>query len=79
MFHVWRFDRRRRVLFMVTQKRLSRWDSARVGAVWIDRQSAHAWAREHVGAGKFRVFACEGERCGMAECRELRWRVTRGE
>ena len=69
MFHVWRFDKRRRMLYMQTSKAYGRWDQARAPAVWDTRQAAVSWARAHVGQGNYKVFKCEGDRCGMATCR----------
>ena len=64
MYHVWQFDKRRRVLTMLTSKNLSRWDDCNVPAAWATRSAANAWARRHVEGG-YKVFACEGDDCGM--------------
>ena len=66
-YHVWRFDSRRRLLWMVTGKRLNRHDPVTVPAVWETRAAANAYARAEWGAGTFMVRACEGERCGMGD------------
>ena len=64
MYHVWKFDARRRVLTMLTSKGLSRWDDCAVPAAWETRSAANAWARRNVPDG-YKVMHCEGEDCGM--------------
>jgi len=66
-YHVWRFDRRRRLLWMVTGKRLSRHDPVTVPAVWETRSAAKSYATAEWGRGAFMVRACEGDRCGMGD------------
>ena len=66
-YHVWRFDSRRRMAWMVTGKRLNRHDPVTVPAVWDTRSAADAYARGEWGRGAFMVRACEGDRCGMGD------------
>ena len=64
-YHVWRLDRRRRLLWMVTAKSARGDPGIRVPAVWETRTAANAYAADHFGRGNFRVFQCEDQLCGM--------------
>lgn len=67
-YHLWRYDRRRRRLFMQTARARGRWDDGAMPAYWAERMAARKWGERHIGKGKFRVMACEGpELCGMID------------
>ena len=71
MYHVWKYNLRRRALMMLTRKTFRRWDPGEhihVPAIWQTRAAANAWARDHIGQGNFKVLECEGvETCGMRD------------
>ena len=50
---------------MLTAKSVRGDPGLREPAAWKTRDAANRYARDHYGAGNFRVFVCEGERCGM--------------
>lgn len=58
-YHVWKYDKRRRVLFKVTRKRWSRWDDYYVEAVWETRSAANHWGKKMFGKGNFKVLKAE--------------------
>ena len=50
---------------MLTAKAVRGDPGLREPAAWKTRAGANAYALDHFGKGAFRVFKCEGERCGM--------------
>ena len=65
MYHVWKFDSRKRALYQVGKKRISRWDNAETVAVWKTKQAAYKWGLVEYGKGNFMVMACTGKSCGI--------------
>lgn len=65
MYHVWKFDKRKRALYQVGKKRFSRWDNREVVAVWNTKQAAYNYAVAEFGKNNFIVMKCAGKECGI--------------
>ena len=65
MYHVWKFDSRKRALYLHGKKRISRWDTGKEIAVWKTKQAAYKWGIAEFGKGHFMVMKCVGKECGI--------------
>ena len=72
MYHVFKWNKRRVALQLVTKKGLSRWDDADVPAFWKTKSAATAWAKVHIGSRDgirdWEVKGCLGRFCGLGSC-----------
>ena len=82
MYHVWTYDKRRRILTMLTRRVVKEraakcdetgewlYDETFYPAAWQSRRSAHQYGLNHYGVRNFVVMACgrnNGGKCGMAD------------
>ena len=70
MYHLWRMDKRRRMMLLVGKKRIGHWDDGETLAIWTTRQAAQKYGAHEYGKDNIMVRACEGVECGIAECRK---------